>query len=571
MLLHYLRKYIGILLLSLLLALLAVASSLYVPILTGEAVDTLSAPGGVDFDSLTRILRQIGVVIALTALSQWLQNLCNNHLTYCIAADIRRDAFRRILRLPLSYLDRHPQGDIVSRITADIEQFSDGLLMGFTQLITGVLTVVGTLLFMFSVSVPITLVVMLLTPLSILAARFIARRSYRMFREQSRVRGMETALIHEAVKGQKVVQSFGQEKAMEERFRALNEELGAYSLKAVFVSSLTNPVTRFVNNLVYASVAVFGGLLVMGGAGFTAGMLTTFLAYANQYTKPFNEISAVIAELQNAVACAERVFELIGEKAEEQFPEGAEEMPRPEGSVRFTDVSFSYVKDRPLIENLNLDLKPSQTVAIVGPTGSGKTTLINLLMRFYDADRGDILIDGRSIYGMNREELRKCFGMVLQETWLFQGTIRDNIAFGNPEASEEEILRAAKEAHADSFIRRLPEGYDTVLEEEGGSLSEGQRQLLCIARVMVALPPMLILDEATSSIDTRTEVLIQDAFRRMMKGRTSFVVAHRLSTIRSADVILVMKDGHIMEQGKHEELLRRGGFYAELYRAQSPL
>ncbi|MBR5116598.1 MAG: ABC transporter ATP-binding protein, partial [Lachnospiraceae bacterium] len=548
---RYTRKYTGFLILSIPFALLTVLSTLYVPILTGKAVDTIIGVSKVDFPALFAILRQIGAVIIVTALAQWLQNLCNNHLTYCIAGDIREEAYRKIGSLPLSYLDAHPHGDIVSRMTADVDQLADGLLMGFTQLFTGVLTVIGTLIYMFSVSAPITAVVIVLTPLSMLAARFIARYSYRMFRKQSETRGKETALINEVIAGEKVVQSFGREKVMEERFRALNEELGTYSRKAVFASSLTNPVTRFVNNLVYASVAVFGAMLVIGSGGFTAGMLTAFLSYASQYTKPFNEISGVIAELQNAMACAARVFELIEEKEEEPDPLDAKEIAEPEGSVRFSDVSFSYDKKQPLIRDLNLNLRPGQTVAIVGPTGSGKTTMINLLMRFYDVDEGDICIDGESICRMKKQYLRKCLGMVLQETWLKSGSIRENIAFGNPNATDEEIVRAAKEAHADSFIRRLPEGYDTVLTEEGGSLSEGQKQLLCIARVMLSLPPMLILDEATSSIDTRTELKIQDAFSRMMAGRTSFVVAHRLSTIRSADIILVMKDGQIIEQGKH--------------------
>lgn len=567
-LLRYIRSYRIYLILSVLFALLNVASTLYIPILTGKAVDTIVGAADVDFPMLTLILRQIGAAIAVMALTQWLQNLCNNHLTYHISSDIRKEAYRKIASLPLSYLDAHPHGDIVSRMTADVDQLADGLLMGFTQLFTGVLTVIGTLIYMFSVSVPITAVVIVLTPLSMISARFIARYSYRMFMKQSEIRGKETALINEVIGGEKVVQSFGREKAMEERFHTLNEELGRYSRKAVFASSLTNPVTRFVNNLVYACVAVFGGLLVIGGGGFTAGMLTAFLSYANQYTKPFNEISGVIAELQNAIACAERVFDLTGEKPEDPETENAPGIGTIKGNVRLSDVSFSYDKERPLIRDLNLNLSSGQRVAIVGPTGSGKTTMINLLMRFYDVDEGDISIDGESIYRVKREGVRECYGMVLQETWLKSGSIRENIAFSNPHATDEEIIRAAKEAHADSFIRRLPDGYDTVLGEDGGSLSEGERQLLCIARVMLSLPPMLILDEATSSIDTRTELKIQDAFSRMMTGRTSFVVAHRLSTIRSADVILVMKDGQIIEQGNHEELLAEDGFYATLYHAQ---
>lgn len=564
----YIRKYWALVLSSILLAVLAAVGMLYIPILTGRAVDEIVGAGQVDFDALSRLLRQIAAVVFLAALAQWVQNMLNNRIVSSVVYDIRSDVYRKISSLPLSYVDVHPHGDIVSRMIADVDQLADGLLMGFTQLFTGIVTVIGTLAFMFSVSVRITLVVVLLTPVSILVARFIARYSYRMFQQQSEERGLLTALTNEAISGQKVVQAFGQEEEMARRFGEINEKLGEVSLKAVFASSLTNPMTRFVNNLVYAAVAVLGGLFVLSGESFTAGMLTAFLAYANQYTKPFNEISGVITELQNAVACAARVFELLEQPSEKEDPAQAGAVASFDGSAELRNVCFSYVPERPLIEGLNLSVKPGQRVAIVGPTGSGKTTMINLLMRFYDVNQGEILLSGTSIYEMKRSTLREGFGMVLQETWLHHGTIRENIAFGKPDATEEEIIGAAKEAHAHSFIRRLPEGYDTIIGEDGGSLSEGQKQLLCIARVMLALPPMLILDEATSSIDTRTEEKIQSAFSKMMKGRTSFIVAHRLSTIRSADVILVMKDGHIIEQGDHQALLRKGGFYAELYHAQ---
>lgn len=566
--LTYIGQYKGLVAISILLAALTVISTLYIPILTGRAVDCIVGKDAVDFDRILSILKRMGSVIAVTAIAQWLQNVCNNRITFQTIQDIRDDAYRKIASLPLSYLDVHSHGDLVSRIIADVDQFADGLLMGFTQLFTGVITIAGTLIFMFSESVPIALVVVLLTPLSMLVARFIATRSYRMFRKQTEARGRQTALVNEMIGNQKVVQAFGQEKRVEERFAEVNEELGDYSRKAVFLSSLTNPGTRFVNNLVYAAVAVFGALLVIRSDSFTAGMLTAFLAYANQYTKPFNEISGVVTELQSSLACAARVFELIGEESETAEAKDAPAEIAFDGRVDIEDVSFSYVPGKSLIEHLNLAVMPGQRVAIVGPTGSGKTTMINLLMRFYDVDTGDIKVSGKSIYALQRSTLRSGYGMVLQETWLKSGTIRDNIAFGKPDATEEEIISAAKEAHAHGFIRRLPEGYDTVIGEDGGSLSQGQKQLLCIARVMLSLPPMLILDEATSSIDTRTELRIQNAFQKLMQGRTSFVVAHRLSTIKNADVILVMKDGHIIEQGSHHELLTYGGFYAELYYSQ---
>ncbi len=567
-LLRDLSGYLPLILLSLLLAALSVATLLSVPILTGDAVDLILGSGQVDFDGLMQVLRRMGTFIIAAALFQWLQNVCNNRITYGVVRDLRTKLYRKLMTLPLSYQDAHPHGDLVSRQISDIDQLADGLLMGFTQLFTGALTIAGTLFFMFRENPWIALIVVALTPLSIVAARFISRYSYRMFALQSEARGTQTALIHEMITHQKVVQAFGQEAKVQERFDGMNETVEKYSLKAVFASSLTNPSTRFVNNLVYAAVAVVGAILVIRSDTFTAGSLTAFLAYANQYTKPFNEISGVLTELQSAFACAARVYELLDEESEQETAVAGAARNALDGRVSFEQVSFSYVPDKKLIEDLNLSVSQGQRVAIVGPTGSGKTTLINLLMRFYEVDHGDIKMSGQSIYASTRKEVRSGFGMVLQETWLRHGTIRDNIAFGKPEATEEEIIHAAKEAHAHSFIRRLPQGYDTVIGEDGGSLSEGQKQLLCIARVMLILPPMLILDEATSSIDTRTELKVQDAFLKMMEGRTSFIVAHRLSTIRSADVILVMKDGHIIEQGGHTELLAKRGFYATLYESQ---
>ncbi len=567
-LLRDLSGYLPLILLSLLLAALSVATLLSVPILTGDAVDLILGSGQVDFDGLLQVLRRMGTFIIAAALFQWLQNVCNNRITYGVVRDLRTKLYRKLMTLPLSYQDAHPHGDLVSRQISDIDQLADGLLMGFTQLFTGALTIAGTLFFMFRENPWIALIVVALTPLSIVAARFISRYSYRMFALQSEARGTQTALIHEMITHQKVVQAFGQEAKVQERFDGMNERVEKYSLKAVFASSLTNPSTRFVNNLVYAAVAVVGAILVIRSDTFTAGSLTAFLAYANQYTKPFNEISGVLTELQSAFACAARVYELLDEESEQETAAAGAARNALDGRVSFEQVSFSYVPDKKLIEDLNLSVSQGQRVAIVGPTGSGKTTLINLLMRFYEVDHGDIKMSGQSIYASTRKEVRSGFGMVLQETWLRHGTIRDNIAFGKPEATEEEIIHAAKEAHAHSFIRRLPQGYDTVIGEDGGSLSEGQKQLLCIARVMLILPPMLILDEATSSIDTRTELKVQDAFLKMMEGRTSFIVAHRLSTIRSADVILVMKDGHIIEQGSHTELLAKRGFYATLYESQ---
>ncbi|MBQ6442060.1 MAG: ABC transporter ATP-binding protein [Lachnospiraceae bacterium] len=567
-LLHDLSGYLPLVLLSLGLAALSVASLLYLPILTGNAVDLIIGRDHVDFDELFAILRRMGVTIIAAALFQWLQNVCNNRITYGVVRSMRANVYRKLMSLPLSYADTHAHGDLVSRQISDIDQLADGLLMGFTQLFSGALTIAGTLFFMFREYAWIALVVVILTPLSMVTARFISRYSYRMFTLQSEARGAQTALIHEMITHQKVVQAFGQEEKVQARFDGMNEKVEQYSLKAVFASSLTNPTTRFVNYLVYAAVAVAGAILVIKNPTFTAGSLTAFLAYANQYTKPFNEISGVLTELQNAFACAARVYELLGEQNETENALSPSERTPFDGRVAFENVSFSYVPEQKLIEDLNLPVTPGQRVAIVGPTGSGKTTLINLLMRFYEVDHGDIKVSGRSIYVMPRKEVRSGFGMVLQETWLRHGTIRDNIAFGKPDATEEEIIHAAKEAHAHSFIRRLPQGYDTVIGEDGGTLSEGQKQLLCIARVMLILPPMLILDEATSSIDTRTELAVQDAFLKMMEGHTSFIVAHRLSTIRSADIILVMRDGHIVEQGSHAELLAKRGFYAALYESQ---
>ena len=560
------KRYRLFILFSLLCAVVSVALSLYLPILTGEAIDLLLGPGEVDFSGLWPILLQMGVLIGITALAQWIMNLCNNRVTYCVTRDMRQEAIARIEELPLSYLDTHGTGEIVSRVIADVDQFADGLLMGFTQLFTGVMTILGTLFFMFRVDVVISLVVVCLTPLSLFVAAFIAKRTYSRFREQSEIRGKQTAFVDEMIGNQKVVQAFGRETRAQEQFDEINDELQACSLKAIFYSSITNPATRFVNNLVYAAVCVIGAFSVLR-RGISVGQISALLSYANQYTKPFNEISGVVTELQNALACAARVFELIEEEPE--TPDCADAaVLQPDGSVSLSDVSFSYRPDRKLIEQFNLSVKPGQRVAIVGPTGCGKTTIINLLMRFYDVDAGTIRAAGKDIRNVTRESLRRSYGMVLQDTWLKAGTIRENISMSKPDATEAEIIAAAKASYAHHFIKQLPKGYDTVITEDGGSLSQGQKQLLCIARVMLNLPPMLILDEATSSIDTRTEMKIQKAFAAMMKGRTSFIVAHRLSTIREADVIIVMKNGHIVEQGNHDSLLEKNGFYAALYNSQ---
>ena len=565
--LRRIRRYWGSLIASLILATIYVVMTLYIPILVGNAIDCIVDAGRVDFAAMSFSLRGVVICAAVAALSQWLMSQLNNRMTYQVTRDIRNEAFTHIQKLPLSYLDAHPQGDIVSRVIADVDTFADGLLMGFTQLFTGIMTILGTLIFMLRIHWGIALVVVCITPLSLLVANFIATRTYSMFRLQTVTRGEQTGLIDETIGNIKVVRAFGHEDASMEQFDEINGRLQTASLKAIFFSSLVNPCTRFVNSVVYAGVGLTGALIAIGG-GISVGNLTSFLNYANQYTKPFNEISGVVTELQNALACAGRVFELI--EAPERTPE-PETPQRPEtvrGSVEIHDLKFSYVPEKPLIEDFNLSVKPGQRIAIVGPTGCGKTTFINLLMRFYDPDGGEILLDGVNTRHMRRDDLRHCVGMVLQDTWLKAGTIRENIAMGKPDATEEEILAAAKQAHAHSFIRRLPQGYDTVVSENGGNLSQGQKQLLCIARVMLCLPPMLFLDEATSSIDTRTEIKIQKAFDTMMRGRTSFIVAHRLSTIREADVILVMKDGHIVEQGKHEELLQKQGFYAKLYQSQ---
>lgn len=565
--LNYIGHYKWYVLLSLCLAAVTVATTLYAPILVGQGVDLILGKGNVDFGGLLLIIKQIAIVIAITALTQWLMNHINNMIAYRVVKDIRTKAFNHLEHLPLKYVDTHPSGDVISRIIADIDQFSEGLLMGFTQLFTGVLTILGTLGFMLVVNPLITVVVVLVTPLSLFVASYIARKTYAMFQLQSQTRGEMTSLVDEMVGSQKVVQAFGYEKRAQERFEEINERLRSCSLRAIFFSSITNPSTRFVNSMVYASVGVTGAYAAIRGI-LSVGQLTIFLSYANQYTKPFNEISGVVAELQNALACAARVFALMDEEPMPEEKPDAVELTDVDGNVELTDVSFSYSPDVTLIENLNLNVAPGQRVAIVGPTGCGKTTVINLLMRFYDVNGGAITVSGNDIRDVTRESLRANYGMVLQETWLKSGTIRENIAYGRPEATEEEIIRAAKEAHAHSFIKRMAQGYDTVISEDGGNLSQGQKQLLCIARVMLCLPPMLILDEATSSIDTRTEIRIQKAFASMMEGRTSFIVAHRLSTIKEADVILVMKDGHIVEQGRHEELLLEGGFYAGLYRSQ---
>ncbi len=565
--LKYIRKYTPALVLSLLLAGLTVLLTLYIPILTGNAVDLIIGKGQVDMPGIFAIMKKIAIAMIITAVGQWVMNTCNNYITYHVIRDIRTDAFAKLEILPLKYLDAHAYGDIVSRVIADVDTFADGLLMGFTQLFTGVLTILCTLGFMLVTNVPITLVVVCITPVSFLVAKFIATKTYSMFKEQSETRGEQTSLIEEMIDNQKIVNTFSRGEAVKSKFGEINGRLQKCSLKAIFFSSITNPATRFVNSLVYAGVGVFGALVAIKG-GISVGRLSCFLSYANQYTKPFNEISGVVTELQNAFVCAGRIFELIDE--EPQVPDAADArvLEEAQGNVELKDVYFQYVPEKKLIQNFNLQVKPGQRVAIVGPTGCGKTTVINLLMRFYDVNSGSIKVDGTDIRDITRGSLRTNYGMVLQETWLRSGTIRDNICMGKPDATEEEIIRAAKASHAHSFIKRLPKGYDTVITEDGGSLSQGQKQLLCITRVMLCLPPMLILDEATSSIDTRTEIKIQNAFATMMEGRTSFIVAHRLSTIQSADVILVMKDGNIIEQGNHETLLAQGGFYANLYNSQ---
>lgn len=563
----FIRKYWVLVLLSLFFAAVSVFASLYFPILTGNAVDLILAKGNVDFAGIRAIIKRAVILIAMTALAQWLMNVINNQITYQVVRDIRRKAFAKLEILPLKYLDAHSTGEIASRLITDVDQFADGLLMGFTQLFTGALTIVGTLGFMLSINIKITAVVVVVTPVSLFVAAFIAKNTFQMFQQQSKSRGEQTALIDEMVGNQKVVQAFGQGQNVLKKFDAINADLEKYSLRAIFFSSITNPSTRFVNSLVYTGVGIFGAFSAINGR-LSVGQLSCFLSYANQYTKPFNEISGVITELQNALACAARVFEFIEEEPQIPDKEDARVITQADGRVELEHVCFSYTKNRKLIENFNLKVRPGQRIAIVGPTGCGKTTLINLLMRFYDVDAGTIQVCGTDIRDITRESLRASYGMVLQETWLRSGTVRQNICMGRPDASQQEMEEAAKAAHAHSFIKRLPQGYDTQITEDGGNLSQGQKQLLCIARVMLCLPPMLILDEATSSIDTRTEMKIQNAFAVMMQGRTSFIVAHRLSTIESADVILVMKDGHIVEQGAHEELLKQKGFYASLYNSQ---
>ena len=565
--LTHIKKYRILVILSFVCAMITVASTLYAPILTGDAIDLIVGKGLVDFDGIKDIIYTFLMVTVVTVISQWFMNIINNHITYSVVRDISIEVFNHMEELPLSYIDSHKHGDIVSRIVSDIDQFADGLLMGFTQLFTGIVTILATLGFMIAVNVPIALVVIVLTPLSLFVASFIAKRTYHLFHQQSETRGEITALVDEMVGQQKIVQAFGYEDDALDRFEEINNRLEKDSMSATFYSSLVNPCTRFVNNLVYAAVGIIGAISAIM-TGFTVGQLTCFLSYANQYTKPFNEISNVITELQNAMACAGRVFELLDETPQVPEKENAHVLTDTKGAIEIKDVNFSYVKDKTLITNLNLSVKPGMRVAIVGPTGCGKSTLINLLMRFYDVDTGSISVDGTDIRDMTRDSLRQNYGMVLQETWLKSGTIRENIAYGKPDATDEEIVQAAKLAHSDSFIRRLPQGYDTVIAEDGGNLSQGQKQLLCITRVMLLLPPMLILDEATSSIDTRTEIRIQKAFNRMMQGRTSFIVAHRLSTIREADVILVMKDGNIIEKGNHDQLMAQNGFYTNLYNSQ---
>ncbi len=568
--LRYIRKYWFFLVCSILCAAATVTLTLYIPILTGDAIDCILGQGKVDFPAVFVILKKMAVAVALTAFTQWVMSVCNNRIAYHVVRDIRRDAFDKIQILPLKYLDAHPYGEIVSRIIADVDQFSDGLIMGFTQLFTGVITILGTLIFMFRENVGITLVVVCITPVSLFVANFIAKSTYKMFKLQSETRGEQTALIDEMIGNQKVVQAFSYEDKAMNRFDEINDRLQGYSLKAIFFSSITNPATRFVNSLVYTGVCIVGALSVIGGK-ITVGTLTCFLSYANQYTKPFNEISGVFTEFQNALACAARIFALIEETPQPEEPADVKALTDARGDVDLSNVAFSYVPDRKLIEDLNLHVKSGMRVAIVGPTGCGKTTIINLLMRFYDVDEGSISVDETDIRNLTRKSLRENYGMVLQETWLKSGTVRDNIVMGKPDATDEEVIAAAKAAHAHSFIKRLPKGYDTQLSEDGEGLSQGQKQLLCITRVMLCLPPMLILDEATSSIDTRTEIRIQKAFAKMMQGRTSFIIAHRLSTIVDADIILVMRDGHIIEQGNHRELLAKNGFYAELYNSQFAL
>ena len=566
--LNHIGKYKIFLFFSIVLAAISVILTLYIPILTGQAVDCILGSGAVDFDGIWDILKKMAVIIVLTAVVQWVMNTCNNKIAYQVVRDVRDEAFKKLQILPLKYIDGHSHGDIVSRVIADVDQFSDGLLMGFTQLFTGVVTILGTLVFMFSINVPTTIVVVILTPLSFFIAGFIAKRTFSMSKLQSETRGEQTALIDEMIGNEKVVKAFGHEPQVMEKFTEINDRLQKASVKAIFFSSLTNPCTRFVNSLVYAGVGILGAFLAIKGY-ISVGQLTSFLSYANQYTKPFNEISGVVTELQTALACAGRVFEFIEEEPQVAEPDNAAVLQAPKGSISMQNVCFSYNPDQKLIQNFNLEVKPGQRVAIVGPTGCGKTTVINLLMRFYDVNSGSIRIDGIDLRNMTRKSLRESFGMVLQETWLHAGTIRENIVIGKPDATDDEVIAAAKAAHAHSFIKRLPMGYDTVITEDGGSLSQGQKQLLCITRVMLCLPPMLILDGATSSIDTRTEIKISQAFNTMMKGRTSFIVAHRLSTIREADIILVMMDGNIIEQGNHETLLRKeGGFYAKLYNSQ---
>ena len=561
------KPYMPLVILSLAMAAVTVALTLYFPLLTGDAIDYIMEPGKVDFDSIKAILIKMVCIVGITALCQWIMNILNNHITYDVTKDIRDEAFKKIEILPLKYIDNNSAGDLVSRVIADVDQFADGLLMGFTQLFTGVLTIVGTLFFMFRENITISLVVLLVTPISLFVAAFIAKRTYSMFRLQSETRGEETSFIDEMIANQKVVQAFGHEEKNINKFDEINRRLGDASMKATFFSSITNPSTRFVNSLVYTSVGIVGAFSVIGGR-LSVGQLSAFLSYANQYTKPFNEISGVVTELQNALACAARIFELIEEEPQSPDSENASVLDEADGNVVLRDVAFSYTPDKKFIENMNLIAKPGQRIAIVGPTGCGKTTLINLLMRFYETDGGEIEVSGHNIKNITRKSLRANYGMVLQDTWLKSGTIRENIVMGKPDATDEEVIAAAKASHADSFIRRLPNGYDTFITEDGGSLSQGQKQLLCITRVMLCLPPMLILDEATSSIDTRTELKIQHAFSQMMEGRTSFIIAHRLSTIQDADMILVMKDGHIIECGKHEELLKQNGFYTSLYNSQ---